>query len=688
MDTYEYSQEYINSSGSSYRGPIIFVLLTFILSIVISSTNYSFFHSLIEIFSIVIACTVIIISFNSYKFAAADYIVLIGTAYTCVALIDLLHVLSFTGMNIFANNTANLTTQLGVLSRLVGSVSLLIAFIFINKKFNIRLLISTYTVLLIMFILAIFYWDAVPVAYVDGVGLTLFKKYVEYIILIALIGSVLALVKNKNHINKKMRIYLLLSIAMSMISEVFFLSYIELNSVFHMLGHVFKTISYYFFYKAVIQVYLREPYESLFYSINNLNKKLADELQNSKIIGQKLKESEEKYRELFNNMKSGVVIFKAVNEGEDFEFLEVNKAFMSYSKLKMEDYIGKRATEIYPTFEKYRHIDIARRVYATSEPEDIPKYYIDTFNKGWRQGYAYKLPTGEVVAILQDVTKTELFKKTIRENKKLLNEAIEYDRLRTEFFANISHELRTPLSLMLSTIQLQELNMKKEKQDAKNGRYLDIVKQNCYRLQRLISNLIDITKIDADFFEINYENCDMVSLTEDITSSVAGYIANKGIKLSFHSNTKERYMLCDSDMIERIMLNLLSNAVKFSRPGGHITVSVYAFDDAVNISVRDEGIGIPPDKLDVIFDRFRQVDKSLTRAQEGSGIGLSLVKSLVEKHKGTITVNSKYGEGSEFVIELPIRYEESNSLYAKNNAEIYKKVQNERITIEFSDIYN
>jgi len=137
------------------------------------------------------------------------------------------------------------------------------------------------------------------------------------------------------------------------------------------------------------------------------------------------------------------------------------------------------------------------------------------------------------------------------------------------------------------------------------------------------------------------------------------------------------------------MLNILSNSIKFTSPGGSILVNIFDGEERITISIEDTGIGIPEDKLNIIFDRFRQVDKSFTRDHEGSGIGLSLVKSLVEMQGATISVESKYGVGTKFSISFPVKqldYErvESSSKLADNT--INDNVQ--RIKIEFSDIYN
>jgi signal transduction histidine kinase len=274
------------------------------------------------------------------------------------------------------------------------------------------------------------------------------------------------------------------------------------------------------------------------------------------------------------------------------------------------------------------------------------------------------------------------------ENKRLLKEIREYDQLKSEFIANISHEFRTPINVILGSLQLFELQnspVQHLQKGEKADRYIKVMKQNCYRLVRLTNNLIDITKLETGFSEIDLHNHNIVQVIEDITQSVAEYVKIKDLELLFDTDTEEKIMAVDADKLERIMLNLLSNAVKFSNTGGRISVNFQSYTDTVKISVKDTGIGIPLDKCSIIFERFRQVDSSLSRNHEGSGIGLSLVKSLVELHGGKISVNSDFGKGSEFIIELPVKIvdEQMNTTakYDTNQDHVH------RIMMEFSDIY-
>lgn len=268
-------------------------------------------------------------------------------------------------------------------------------------------------------------------------------------------------------------------------------------------------------------------------------------------------------------------------------------------------------------------------------------------------------------------------------------EKLEYDRLRNEFFANISHEFKTPLNILLSSLQLLDLYRKNGSiidESNKLKHYMNGMRQNCYRLLRLINNLIDMTKIDSSFFHIDAHNHNIIAIVEDIVNSTSEYAESKSITLNFHKYMDSIITACDPDVIERIILNLLSNALKFTLEGGHIDVSIFGKDNFIYITVKDDGIGIPYDKLQLIFERFHQVDKSFTRNAEGSGIGLSLVRALVEMHNGSISVKSEYEKGSEFTVEIPVVVFDEENQYS--SPLLFNNTNIEKMNIEFSDIYS
>ncbi len=270
----------------------------------------------------------------------------------------------------------------------------------------------------------------------------------------------------------------------------------------------------------------------------------------------------------------------------------------------------------------------------------------------------------------------------IQKNSKLLDESRRSNKSIMEFFINISHELKTPVNLIFSSLQMINLYNKNEVgYFEKRSNYVTIIKNNSYRLLKLINNLLDLAKTDSGFSKLHLENKNIISFVENVTLSVATYVESKGISLVFDTEIEEKTMAFDCDKIERIILNLLSNSVKFTNNGGEIYVNIKDKKEYIVISVKDTGIGIPKDMQKVIFEKFGQVDKTLSRNKEGTGLGLCLVKSFVELHGGNIKVKSSLGKGSEFIINLPVKHIKNS----KENKAFFE-TDTEKINIEFSDI--
>lgn len=266
-----------------------------------------------------------------------------------------------------------------------------------------------------------------------------------------------------------------------------------------------------------------------------------------------------------------------------------------------------------------------------------------------------------------------------------------YDKTRTKLFTNISHELKTPINVIYGSQQLldSQLNNNYNNIDiVKCRNYTKMIKQNSFRLIRLINNILDISKIEDTIYEIKPENTEIIQAVESIVSSVVDFVNDKGINIIFDTDLEEKIIAVDRDKLERILLNLISNAIKFTDSGGTIYVTISTTSENTFISVKDTGIGIDEASQLRIFDRFTQVDESLSRNTEGSGIGLALVKSLMQLHNGDVSLNSSPGNGSDFILRFPNKILTSNSNSSKlqyKNKSYKNKV--ERIEIEFSDIY-
>jgi len=192
-----------------------------------------------------------------------------------------------------------------------------------------------------------------------------------------------------------------------------------------------------------------------------------------------------------------------------------------------------------------------------------------------------------------------------------------------------------------------------------------------------------MSKIEAGFLDVKLRNYNIVSVIEDITMSIVDFAGDKNIDVEFDTEFEEKIIACDIEIMERIMLNLLSNSIKFTKNGGKIEVYIREDKNNIIISVKDNGIGIPKHMHDKIYNRFTQATDTFTRVNEGSGIGLSLVKSLVEMHNGEIKLESEHNKGCKFKILLPKTVIENEEFISSESKEISMK----KIEIEFSDIY-
>lgn len=788
------------------------LILLFIASFLYLTSIYDYllFHSFAELFSIIVGFTLFIIVWNSRDFSKDNfnYLIFIGIAYMFVSVLDLLHTLSYKGMNIFRGYDFY-ANQLWIGARYLESISLLVPLILLklNKKFKPYLIFIIYTIITSTIIGSIFYFKVFPICFVDKKGQTQFKIISEYLICLILTVDVILLMKNKDRFTIRVYKYLFWSIIFTIASEFGFTLYISNYSFFNLLGHYFKIVSFYFIYKAIIVTCIREPYQIIFKElaekekiINDRNRKLETIIENMSdqvIVCDKdgvydivnkayrkcgfLNNTEPmelnneiegiEYLDIYGNLISfenlpskrvargecfsgyridfkindniihkevngtpiydscgnliaGVIVFRDIGDrlkneenlllksqydllNRTIENLDLGYDIISYPDFKIR-YMNNNG---YDELKKYNKDAPSRSSIIGKNFFEVFKYNVDEKSKVIsnikylieKKGNHYLLNRKHIVDgeekffkvifqplydINKQITEIVVMAIDITEEIKAKNKIEEALKAQDEIFANVSHELKTPLNVIFSTNQLMELYAKGESFEDKKeniNKGIQIIKQNCYRFTKLINNIVDISKMDSGFFKLNLSNENIVDIIEDIVQSVSDYINSKGISIIFDTNTEEKIIAIDSEKIERIILNLISNALKFTNLGGKIFINLVDKGDVVEILVSDNGIGMDKKHLNNIFKRFHQIDKSLSRNAEGTGIGLSLVKSLVNLHGGKISVDSEVDKGSTFKIELPAKILENIEVVDK-----IKPMNNkiEMINIEFSDIYS
>lgn len=290
------------------------------------------------------------------------------------------------------------------------------------------------------------------------------------------------------------------------------------------------------------------------------------------------------------------------------------------------------------------------------------------------------------VVSARDITQEKL-NKELRETigKRRLEENQKQIQFTLDFYTNFSHELKTPVNIISAIGHILKNEIGND--SPKCQEYLNILNQNCNRLIRNINNSIDLNKMEVGYFQLSLQGCNIVEIVEDITLSVVPYTEEKNIDLIFDTDVEEIITKVDINAMERILLNLLSNAIKFTEPRGQIQVIMKELGKELEISVIDTGIGIREDKLEYIFERFHQEDRSLEYNPRGSGIGLYLVKRLVEIQGGRILVRSKVEEGSVFQVILPIiEVNPQEKIIDYRSLSMYKLGYHEATNIELSDV--
>lgn len=305
----------------------------------------------------------------------------------------------------------------------------------------------------------------------------------------------------------------------------------------------------------------------------------------------------------------------------------------------------------------------------------------------------YKQPLDTLLPIIIIITfllliigglSVHMFKKQKyeKELQKAKKHAEDMNIAKNNFISNISHELRTPVAVIASSSQLLKHILEKNTDvySQNIGHNFDMIDQNSNRLLRLINNIIDVAKIDSGIIDLNLQNTDIVALVEDTVLSIVPYAQIKNIDVVFDTTIEELNIAVDIEKIERVLLNLLSNAIKFSNYNGSIYAAVSKDAYNARIQIRDTGIGIDNDHLSNIFQKFMQVDNGFTRTNEGSGIGLSIVQSFIQLHKGSIFVDSVKNKGTTFTILLPLLNisENDNNIFLSSE---------KNTDIELSDIY-
>ncbi|HYC85641.1 MAG TPA: ATP-binding protein, partial [Chryseosolibacter sp.] len=334
---------------------------------------------------------------------------------------------------------------------------------------------------------------------------------------------------------------------------------------------------------------------------------------------------------------------KQEGQPEDFVISSANDALAKFSNIGVADLIGKTIREVYPEVDGGELMKKYADVLSSGTPLSIDYYYQE--KKRWFSIVVNRQAnTQGLILVAIDITE----RKKSESEQRQIEILTTLDKLKTEFFNNISHEFRTPITLLLGPVK-DLLNTRSI--PAIHHSKLEMVERNALRLQKLVDSLLDFARIESGRFDVVFQPTDICEFTALLASNFRSAVEKAGLEFIVKCEKTEPVYL-NRPMWEKIVFNLLSNALKFTFKG-KIEIVIKSNIKHVQVLVCDTGVGVSRDNYGKIFERFVRVENVTARTFEGSGIGLALVKELVEMHGGTIKVKSEVGSGSEFIVTLP-----------------------------------
>ncbi len=372
---------------------------------------------------------------------------------------------------------------------------------------------------------------------------------------------------------------------------------------------------------------------------------------------EKLRESEERFRVLFDSIDEGFciieMIFDEANKPVDYRFVQANPAMERLTGLT--DVLGKTVRELVPDLEDF-WFETYGRVALTGEVARFENEAV-SLNR-WFEVYASRVgdSTNRLAVVFNNITERKLAE---RERERLLEreqilrrEAEDANRAKDEFLAVLSHELRTPLNSIkgwVSMLQHQNLD------DAKRHRAIEVISRNVNSQNALIEDILDVSRIISNKMRLEIESHSFISILQNVIETMRPVAENKGISLRTDLDETADLIEGDAFRLQQIISNLLNNAIKFTPAGGSIAVNMKREGDTARLTIADTGIGIAPELLTRIFDRFQQADGTSKRQYNGLGLGLAIVKHLAELHGGSVSAMSAGdGKGATFTVELPL----------------------------------
>ncbi|WP_229655549.1 sensor histidine kinase [Pedobacter puniceum] len=584
--------------------------------------SYLLFHTLVELFSVTVAFAVFIVTWNSRKILDNNYLFLVGIAYLFIGILDILHALTYKGMNIIKSTTFY-ANQFWIATRFLESITLLVGFWFLKRKhrLNADYIFIIYLLISSLLISSILYWKNFPICYVEGIGQTAFKIYAEYIIIFILISACYTLVKRQNYFDSKVFKLLFASLSFSILSEFCFTLYLTNDGVFNQIGHYGKLISFFLIYKANVETSFLNPTGILFKG---------------------LKDKEESYRTLAENLPELIIRLD-----KNFRCIYTNSALSKFTNLNSQHFLGKALFAMgLPDYFEQALMEI---LLSAQRDKSLKETKLDIVLDSKTYFFAIQIVPEYIsdneietyLIICYDITQL----------KNTENHLQELNATKDKFFSIIAHDLKNPFNALIGFSELIYKNT--EKYSTERIQQLGLrMYTSAKQAFNLLENLLSWSRIQTGNLVPKIQTLHAVDL---LTETHQLFLAAADAKnISINLNYREFiYVNADRQMLNTVLRNLITNAIKFTHPNGKIELKLETKNQEVLFSISDNGIGIEKGYLDEIFKIENRYSKPGTADEKGTGLGLILAKEFIELHNGKIWVESEINKGTTFYFTLP-----------------------------------
>lgn len=627
-----------------------------ILLVLISLYSYLLFHSLVELFSIIVAITTFVVAWHTYSFSRNHFLMFLGCGYLWIALLDLFHTLIYKGMSVFPAMTgANLGTQFWIASRYLEALLLITAPVFLKQALNrkyVMLGLAAVTCTLIGSIMG----GLFPDAYLDGVGLTLFKIYSEYFIITIMAVAGFFFYRRRTLLTPRIYRIMLVGIALTMSAELAFTFYVSVYGLSNLIGHLFKLYSFWLIYEAIIHTTLYEPFTIMARDSST-----------------------------YNAIPQATVLLD-----RDGTLRQVNKAACRESGLGATELVGKDCHSLFHPAHLSRGFCSLCRALQVGEEVTPTELKLDN-ERGWRQFTLSLVGTGgrgdgmvqvstnidkrKRVEAELEATLNNLDRKVAQRTRELHTKVMELEQTRDQLVASekmaslgrlvagFAHEINTPIGIAVGAAsQLQDaaneirrMLASEELEEEELEEVLDIIVEgtgltlnNLRRaaelVQRFKRSSMDRTSEELRHFRVR-------ELLEDILLSLHNTLKKTQIKVVIEC-PEELRIISVPGLLEQVLVNLIQNSLihgfDHDASKGEIHISCSS-RDTFHMVYRDNGKGMSPDTVEHIFEPFYTTTRG-----SGSGLGMYISYNLVHRHHGTLYCESEPGQGVWFALDLPI----------------------------------